>query len=753
MNYELQDPRPSKAKLTTFFLLAFLLLWGTPWVMTQLGLIKPPPKKPPAVADAKKDEGKKAEAAPAGAAEPGAAKAEAPKVEAAKPDEVPALAADRLALGSDEPSNPGRYRFKLQLTQRGASVDELSSAVYDAERGYGDKVKRPLVMIQSEMDAPPPLGVDILSLDGEQKLAPSRDDSDKEERLPLYHLAGARWKVVGDGAKEIEGGGQEISFETTFGEPAVTATKTYRVRPDTDGFEMAIGFRSDREARIEYRLISPYGLPIEGAWYATTFRDFVFGGLNGGNSTKVESRSASDVDWYYGKGRDYEERFQARPLAFAGIENRYFATYVAPAEVGGADKRIDQQTVPIVIRSDRREKTKSRIAAEVDSLAFEVGPNRAVSHNWRVYTGPKATTNLAAFGPPGAEDLASFRAGIAIPFAGTMAKYVIAPLLNVTYKVTAWVSGLFGGQKGNWGIAIILLTCCIRLALFPLSRKQAFMAKKMQDLQPLIKGIQDKYRKGRQLQELSQEERLQMQRDMFALQKRHGVSIFGSGCLPALIQLPILVGLWQALNNAVDLRQSPFLYISNLAAPDMLFPWPWGGEVPFLGPYFNLLPLLVVSLMLVQTKLFTPPATTPEQEMQQKMFKYMMVFMAVMFYKVPSGLGVYFITSSLWSIGERLFVNWLARRNPVDIHAIEAEALKNPVKSEGGWLSRMMEAAANDPTVRNNEGSQPATFKDLVQRAREAKKEAEAKKAAEHHDREGRRKEVRGSRRRGRGGR
>src|SRR6185312_10413730 len=84
------------------------------------------------------------------------------------------------------------------------------------------------------------------------------------------------------------------------------------------------------------------------------------------------------------------------------------------------------------------------------------------------------------------------------------------------------------------------------------------------------------------------------------------------------------------------------------------FPWP--GGLPFLGDYFNLLPFGVVALMLVQTKLFSPPATTPEAEAQQKMMKYMMIFMAFMFYKVPSGLGIYFITSSLWQISERLLL-------------------------------------------------------------------------------------------------
>ncbi len=90
----------------------------------------------------------------------------------------------------------------------------------------------------------------------------------------------------------------------------------------------------------------------------------------------------------------------------------------------------------------------------------------------------------------------------------------------------------------------------------------------------------------------------------------------------------------------------------------MLFHVPF--EIPivtsFLGNWFNVLPFVVVALMLVQTKLFSPPATTPEAERQQKMMKYMMIFMGVMFYKVPSGLGLYFITSSTWAICERLLL-------------------------------------------------------------------------------------------------
>ena len=78
-----------------------------------------------------------------------------------------------------------------------------------------------------------------------------------------------------------------------------------------------------------------------------------------------------------------------------------------------------------------------------------------------------------------------------------------------------------------------------------------------------------------------------------------------------------------------------------------------GSETGWLGPYFNLLPIITCVLFIVQQKLFTPPPTDEQQEMMQKMMKYMMLMMGFMFFKVPAGLCLYFITSSLWGIIER----------------------------------------------------------------------------------------------------
>jgi YidC/Oxa1 family membrane protein insertase len=182
-----------------------------------------------------------------------------------------------------------------------------------------------------------------------------------------------------------------------------------------------------------------------------------------------------------------------------------------------------------------------------------------------------------------------------------------------------------------------------------------------------------------------------------------------------MIQLPVFMGLWQTLNNSVALRQAPFLYIDNLAAPDALFRFP--GTVPFLGDYFNLLPIVSVVLMWLQMKLFSPPPANEEAELQQKMFSVMMVFMSFMFYKVPSGLGLYFITSSLWAVCERLLLPKLVHDLPAPEMALEAPEstpgsaksnARKPQESEEkpvtGWRAKwqqLLNEAEKQRTIQN----------------------------------------------------
>ena len=127
------------------------------------------------------------------------------------------------------------------------------------------------------------------------------------------------------------------------------------------------------------------------------------------------------------------------------------------------------------------------------------------------------------------------------------------------------------------------------------------------------------------------------------------------------VQLPIFIGLYRSLSVDVGLRQAPLIsdsvhWCSNLAAPDML--WNWSAVMPsfiqgYLGPYLNVLPFVTIGLFIWQQKMFMPPPTDEQTAMQQKMMSYMSIFFGFMFYKWASGLGIYFMASSLWGIAER----------------------------------------------------------------------------------------------------
>lgn len=669
----------TEKRLVLFLLLSVASMYGMQILLDQMGLLPEPPERAPVVAKAEADakakdeassedasvDAETAPAAPGEDAPPAEAVTEAPAPEGDQAPEIVLAEPGELTLGSTDPNSP--YHLEVLLDQHGAGIARMRSSRYEAEIQEGQPRGRPLDLIREQRRplAPPSFALNLtLEQDG-------RDEGEIDglkDALALLDgplkLHSRVWEVVrddqgravrpvqgeiGNGGEAVEG--QELVFRANVeaGETTLIVKKTYRLWPGRDGLELRLDVESpDQDATLRYHLLGPHGLPIEGEWYTGTFRD-VFFGLLAQDGIEVATTSAYDVFKYARPGFE-QERFTT-PLSFAGVENQYFAVFAQPVPIPkSAEDTTIQEATPVPIANPGEDWQKADVSMVLESKPFEVGPNQAFSQTYRIFAGPK-TVEALAFPYEGAE-LANYRKGFQLWVVGDMgasfmSKYVIRPLLSRTYAVTEWVAGLFGGTRGNWGIAIILLTMVVRLALFPLGRKQAKAAKKMQELQPMMMELKEKYK----------DEKEKLTQETFALYRQYGVNPLG-GCLPALVQLPVLIGLWQTLNSSVVLRHSSFLWIDNLAAPDQLFKLPF--ELPlisgFLGPYFNLLPIIVVVLMLIQTKLFSPPATTPEAEQQQKMMKFMMIFMAFIFYKVPAGLGIYFITSSLWQIGERLML-------------------------------------------------------------------------------------------------
>jgi YidC/Oxa1 family membrane protein insertase len=185
------------------------------------------------------------------------------------------------------------------------------------------------------------------------------------------------------------------------------------------------------------------------------------------------------------------------------------------------------------------------------------------------------------------------------------------------------------------------------------------------------------------------------------LYRKHGVNPLGT-CWLLLLQMPIFMGLYFALQESIFFRLAEFwpTWIVNLAAPDMLFRWGEGipflstpesyGGIFYLGPYFNILPIIAVSLMIVQQKMMTPPPTDEQQAAQQKVMKYMMIVFGFLFYKIAAGLCIYFIASTLWGLVERKF---LPKK---DLQGAGASATGTDARKPGRAKKREAESAEKE---------------------------------------------------------
>ena len=213
-------------------------------------------------------------------------------------------------------------------------------------------------------------------------------------------------------------------------------------------------------------------------------------------------------------------------------------------------------------------------------------------------------------------------------------------------KILVKILNMFYGVIPNYGVSILLLTILVKLVLFPLTRKSQMSMVRMQQLQPLIAQLKEKHKGDKQ----------KVGQEQMKLFKQHGVNPM-SGCFPILLQMPVFFALFRTLQNSFEMRQAPFVsWITDLSEPDKLFHLPF--TIPFLGEWFNILPLIMGVASFVQMKL-TPKTTSgddPQARMQQKMMQMMPLIFPVILYNFPSGLTLYWTTSTMISIGEQILI-------------------------------------------------------------------------------------------------
>jgi len=193
---------------------------------------------------------------------------------------------------------------------------------------------------------------------------------------------------------------------------------------------------------------------------------------------------------------------------------------------------------------------------------------------------------------------------------------------------------------GNYGWSIILLTVGIRVVFYPINKRQAEAMKAMQRIQPELKKLQEKYKDDRE----------QLNKEMMELYRRHKVNPL-SGCLPMLLQLPVFLGLYNGLMQAIELRHAPFVgWVTDLSQPDRL----GSLAIPFVSPPgIPVLTLLMGVSMVVQQRM-TPASGDP---MQQRMMMFLPVVFTVMFVNFPSGLVLYWFANNVMSIAQQMATN------------------------------------------------------------------------------------------------
>ena len=300
---------------------------------------------------------------------------------------------------------------------------------------------------------------------------------------------------------------------------------------------------------------------------------------------------------------------------YAGVSDLYFAAVFMPETPSDASVVTLHDSIGI----PRNREHPDQNVDQAPLLGAAVGSNSGELHT-RLFVGPKLIDLLESIHTTNGENLEHV---VSFGWWGWIAK----PMLLVLR---------FFANHGipNWGWAILVLTLILNLAMLPTRVMMMKSSLKMQRIQPQIEAIKAKYAKYK----TTDPRRQDMNKEMFDLQKKEGVNMFG-GCLPMLLQYPLLFGFYRMLMYAIELRQAHWLWLPDLSAPDAL----------------HVLPIFVIVSMFL-SQFFTPSPGMDQS--QQRMMAFMMpAVFGVMMWNIGSGVALYWAGSNLLGVATQMVMN------------------------------------------------------------------------------------------------
>jgi len=640
----------------------------------------------------------------------------------------PRLVSDETApapIGSTDPSSDAV--FAMSFSPLNAGIERLTLTQY----GNDYKPDSERVVLQREfrfgdLSYDPNTQIPTFQPGGTTTAFGSFTIEINGERVVLSGSKGRFWRETAPGAFEA-------IIEQDDGTPVLRLRRAYELVEGSYDFTLRQSAENLTDVLLEV-VWTQYGsvdLPQEATGYGGDKRRVRFGYMGQGSNFVLSRDFLWSRDKVMGMGQGTpppvvhpiwpNEQSQNRSyrVSWVGMSNRYFGLAIHPLDPA-VDRQLDVQRVdrwrlqtdPAGV-SERYDSIRLAQSVTLDPVA--VAPGASADLSLGVFAGPLSRALIrsedpssAVLRPLGIDGLVVFS------FGGPCAFCTFSPLTSALFSLLHFLhdSVLF-----DWGLAIIVLVLIVRTVLHPITkwsqiRIQKF-GKQMQELAPKQKKIQEKYGSDKR----------RMQEEMQKLWREEGIDPSGLvGCFPMLLQTPIWIALFAMLYFAIELRHAPaffgvfqnlsggsWQFLADLAQPDRAIYFGQGNgiNIPLLGTFMgeinaiNILPLVLGFVFFIHQKYMTPQTTTtlsPEQEMQQKMMKVMMVVLFPLFmYNMPSGLVLYSITNSTIAIFEsryiRAHVKKLEEKNPDMFKKKRREPRAPGAKGKGGFMQRLQEAA------------------------------------------------------------
>lgn len=349
--------------------------------------------------------------------------------------------------------------------------------------------------------------------------------------------------------------------------------------------------------------------------------------------------------------------YEMNSLEWAGVGGKYFTMLIKPAVPSTMNEKIKSI-------EEKGEYTQVMLSRKAVT-------EKNVNDVYYIYVGPRQEAELIKYNDQtkNAWNLTNMRLNMALQSSG---------LFSPIERILKWSLDKINGPVRNWGISIIILTLILKVILFPINKKQAVGSLKMQELQPRMKEVQEKYKN----------DQAKLGAEMQKLYKEVGYNPM-SGCLPMVVQMFILFSMYNVFNNYFEFRGASFVkgWIEDLSTGDSI--WTWNKVIPFVSGFtmnnLRLLPFIYTFSQLLNGKItqFGNPGAASSQGQMKMMMYGMPIMFFFLFYNVPSGLLLYWTTSNILQIGQQLVINSVMRKKRKEM-AAKKPVNKNEIKFKGG---------------------------------------------------------------------